>query len=162
MAGFASSLAVALAATFAVAAILKLGDVPGTAADFASLGLPQSGLLAWAVPGIEVGVAVGLLVRPGWAATLAFAMLAAFTTLLAGVVRSGRIVSCACFGGSSSDPIGRRHLLRNALLMLWTLPVLTIDRLTMPSAGEFGLAMIVLLLTVLTIRGQTPSQELGV
>lgn len=132
VAGFASFLAVALAGVFAGAAVLKLRDVAGTAADFASLGLPQSRLLAWVVPGLELVIAVGLLVIPGWTATAAFALLAAFTTLLAGVVRSGRVVSCACFGGSSSDPVGVRHLLRNGLLMLMSLPVLTIDQLAFP------------------------------
>ncbi len=136
MSGIASVFAVVLAAVFASAALLKLRDPAGTTTDFTELGLPRARFLAGGVPIIELVIAALLLAWPGWGATAGFALLAAFTTLLAGVVRSGRVVSCACFGGAASKPIDARHLGRNALLAAWTLPVLAIDRLSMPSATE--------------------------
>ncbi len=136
MSGIASVFAVVLAAVFASAAVLKLRDPAGTTTDFTELGLPRARLLAGGVPIIELAVAVLLVLLPAWGATVGFALLAAFTTLLAGIVRSGRIVSCACFGGAASKPIDAGHLARNALLAAWTLPVLAIDHLTMPSALE--------------------------
>ncbi len=152
MDGIASLFAVALAATFAVAALLKLRDPRGTADDFASLGLPRPTVLARIVPVTELGVAVALVSLPGWGATAAFALLAAFTTVLAGVVRSGRVVSCACFGGANSEPVDVGHLARNALLMALALPVLGIDRLARPSTGELIAALALIVLPVTTLR----------
>ncbi len=142
MDGIASLFALTLASVFAVAAALKLRDRRGTADDFASLGLPRSGLLAALVPVAELGVGVLLVALPGWGAVGAFALLAAFTTLLAGVIRSGRVVSCACFGGAVAEPVDGGHLARNALLMAWSLPVLAIDRLQVPSAPQALIALL--------------------
>ena len=47
-----------------------------------------------------------------------FALLAAFTAVLIGVVRSGRMVACSCFGGLSSKPVSPLTLVRNVGLLL--------------------------------------------
>ena len=106
--------AIMLAAVFLVAAVAKLRDRDGTATDFASLGLPGADLLAVAVPAVELGCAGLLVVAPGWGGVVAFALLVGFTTNLALVIRSGRVATCACFGGNSPEPVSGRHLVRNA------------------------------------------------
>ncbi len=152
MDGIASVLGVAMAATFVLAALLKLRDLPDTTDDFTSLGLPRPYALARVVPAVELGVAVLLVAIPAWGAIAGFALLAAFTTLLAGVVRSGRVVSCACFGGANSEPVDRGHLLRNAMLMTWALPAVALDHLSRPSGTELaiGLALVSLPVAALT------------
>ena len=81
------------------------------------MGLLAPGVLAWAVPAAELGAAGLLVVAPAWGGMSAFALLAAFTTVLVRVLRSGRAVSCNCFGGLSNRPISNRTLVRNAVLL---------------------------------------------
>ena len=75
---------------------------------------------------VIVIIAALLVLVPGWGGVAAFGLLAAFTAVLATVIRSGRVVRCACFGASDSDPVSRRHLIRNALLGLLALAAATI------------------------------------
>lgn len=152
MDGIASLFALALGATFIVAAFLKSRDRHRTVDDFTSLGLPSPQLLAGIVPVAELVVAVALVFLPGWGATAAFALLAAFTTLLVGIVRAGRVVSCACFGGANSEPVDIGHLARNALLMTWAVPVLTIDRLTRPTTAEMIVALVLIVVPLVALR----------
>ncbi len=109
--------AVALAAILVVAAVAKLRRPDRTARDFAELGLVAPDLLARLVPIAEVGCAAALVLAPAWGGVVSFALLAGFTAVLAQVVRSGRVVSCSCFGGASSRPVSARTLARNAGLL---------------------------------------------
>lgn len=128
--------ALALAAILVVAAVAKLRDRPATSRDFASLGLPSPGFWAVAVPAAELATALLLVLLPGWGGVLAFALLAAFTANLALVLRSGRVASCACFGGASTEPVSSRHLVRNGVLLLAALAAATVDGwLWAPGAG---------------------------
>ena len=106
--------ALVLAATFTVAALAKLSNRDSTAEDFASMGLPGPTRLAIVVPAVELVTAALLVVAPGGGGVLALALLVGFTTNLILVMRSGRVATCACFGGSSAEPISGRHLVRNA------------------------------------------------
>ncbi|MGI9596173.1 MAG: MauE/DoxX family redox-associated membrane protein, partial [Acidimicrobiales bacterium] len=117
--------ALLLAAIFVVAAVAKLRDRPTTVVDFGSLGLPKPELWATAVPLIELATAAVLVVRPGWGGVAAFGLLAAFTANLAMIVKSGRVATCACFGGSSTRPVSSRHLIRNGLLLVLALVAAT-------------------------------------
>lgn len=119
--------AFALAFTFVVAAVAKLRSPVETAEDFRSLGLPRPDLAARLVPAVELVTAAALILSPGWGAVCAFAILAAFTATLAAVVRSGRVVSCACFGGTSSAPVSKRHLVRNGVLLVLALVATVFD-----------------------------------
>lgn len=119
--------AVVLAAVFGYAAVAKLRNRAATVTDFASLGLPRAELWAVAVPVAELVTAAALLIVPGWGGVLAFALLAAFTANLALVIRSGRIASCACFGGASTEPVSNRHLIRNGVLLVLALVAATSD-----------------------------------
>ncbi|MGH1490366.1 MAG: DoxX family protein [Acidimicrobiales bacterium] len=119
--------ALILAATLVIAAVAKLRDRAGTEADFESLGLPNPRFWAGAVPIAELATAAALIVVPGWGGVAAFGLLAAFTANLVMVIRSGRVASCACFGGSSTEPVSSKHLVRNAALLVLALLAATID-----------------------------------
>ena len=109
--------ALVVAGALAVAGIPKLARHDHTAAGFDRLGLPQPAALAWAVPAVEVAVAALLVVFPGWGGVVAFALLAGFTVYLVGLVRSGRQVSCGCFGSSGHRAVSVLDVARNALLL---------------------------------------------
>lgn len=106
-----------LAGVLVVAAGAKLARRGATGAELESLGLLAPGLLAWLVPAVELGVAALLVAAPAWGGMAAFALLVAFTTVLVRVLRSGRAVSCNCFGGLSSRPVSRTTLVRNVVLL---------------------------------------------
>ncbi|WP_282692498.1 MauE/DoxX family redox-associated membrane protein [Streptomyces sp. CC208A] len=113
-----------LGVVFAVSAVGKLrGATAFRAFEGAtrSMGVPGrfARPVAVAVVGAECAVPVLLAVGPAGAPGigLALVLLAAFTVGIAGVLRRGTRTSCACFGASSAV-IGRRHLVRNGLLLL--------------------------------------------
>lgn len=156
-----SVLAVALSAVFAWAAIVKLSDRQGTVDGFADLGLPRPVWLSVAVPASEIATALLLLLAPGWGGVLAFGFLAAFTGVLIVTIRSGRLVPCRCFGGSSDAPVSWKQVVRNGVLLVLATAVTPIDRLGWPSLSGFAAAATILLLgglaTVLTGRGSKVS-----
>lgn len=116
-----------LACVLVAAAVAKIRNPATTTDDFASLGLPRAEVWAGVVPILELGTAGLLLINPGWGGVAAFALITAFTTNLALVIRSGRVAHCACFGGSSTKPVSVRHLARNGLLLLLALGATTLD-----------------------------------
>lgn len=109
--------ALVLALVFILAAGAKARSPRATASELAELRLRFPQVLAWVLPAVEIGVATTLLLAPSWGGVIAFALLAAFSVVLVGVVRSGRTVSCRCFGGLSTRPISRWTLGRNGLLL---------------------------------------------
>lgn len=109
--------AVVLAWAFVWSGFAKLLAQGGTAESFKLMGLPQPRRLAVAVPVIELGIALSLLLAPGWGGVVSFALLAAFTTTLFLILRKGEVVACACFGGASTAPVRPIDLVRNAVLL---------------------------------------------
>lgn len=109
--------ALALALVFVLAAAAKARSPRTTASELAELRLRFPDALARVLPAVELGVAATLVLAPSWGGVIAFALLAAFTAVLVGVVRSGRTVSCRCFGGLSTKPISRWTLGRNGVLL---------------------------------------------
>lgn len=118
--------ALILAVVLVLAGVAKLRRPAETAEDFAGLGLPWPGPLATLVPLVEIGCAALLVLVPGWGGVAAFGLLAVFTAALAPVIRSGRVVSCACFGALDRGPVSGRHLVRNGALGLLALAAATI------------------------------------
>ena len=115
-----STAATVLAVVLAVAAATKLRSPRQTADDFASLGLLHPELLARAVPVVELAVALGLVVVRPWGGVAATALMVAFTTVIARVLRNPEqfdAASCACFGGISHAPLSWRSLARNGMLL---------------------------------------------
>ena len=106
--------ALVLAAVFVHAAVAKLRDQHGTATAFRELGLPGSA--ATVVPIVELALAAALIVVPGWAAVVALALLAGFTTFLGLSIRAGVQAGCNCFGSARRAPVSWIELARNGLL----------------------------------------------
>jgi uncharacterized membrane protein YphA (DoxX/SURF4 family) len=110
--------AVVLGATFVLAGAAKLAAGSMWRAQAVQLGAP-----AWVAPIVPwaellVGAAlVSQLVEPV-AAALALAMLLAFTALIGVRLARGEHPPCACFGAWSATPVGPRHLVRNAALLI--------------------------------------------
>ncbi|WP_051174264.1 MauE/DoxX family redox-associated membrane protein [Amycolatopsis orientalis] len=75
--------------------------------------------LAAAVVAAEFVIVVGLAVPDTATAGLlaAGALVTAFTVAIATALHRGVTASCRCFGGSST-PVGARHLVRNAVLIV--------------------------------------------
>jgi uncharacterized membrane protein YphA (DoxX/SURF4 family) len=110
--------AYALCLVLVAAAAAKLRRPAATAADLERLGLRWPRALARLVPATELGAAAALLLVPSWGGVASFALLAAFSTVLVRVVRSGQQVPCACFGATSSRPVSGRTLARNGVLLV--------------------------------------------
>lgn len=72
------------------------------------------------LPWVELAVGAALIAQVGepWVAALAVLMLMGFTILIAMRIIEGRDPECACFGAWSSTPVGPKHIIRNAVLMV--------------------------------------------
>jgi uncharacterized membrane protein YphA (DoxX/SURF4 family) len=117
-AGLAYGCALALAVLFVVAALSKLRDRPGTAQAFASLGVPQADAAARLVPLLELVIALALVAVPAVGGVVALVTLAFFTTFLVGRLRAGVTAPCACFGGSTTEPLSLAKITDNAFMMV--------------------------------------------
>jgi uncharacterized membrane protein YphA (DoxX/SURF4 family) len=135
--GLAYLAALFLAGVLALAGVAKLRDRPGTVRSF--LGLPAP--LATAVPVVELLLAAGLVVLPGWSAAVALAVLAAFTTFLARAVRDGVAAPCNCFGSTGGAAVSAVELVRNLLLAAVAVVALTADGPRRPSLVAVGTAV---------------------
>jgi hypothetical protein len=104
----------ALAATFATAALSKLVDLRGFRHTLREFGIPAQ--IAPLVPLAELGAAAALAVpgsvRAGALAVIA--LLAGFSSEIAAALARGRAPECRCFGQVHSTPVGPRTLARNA------------------------------------------------
>ena len=145
MQGVAYTSSVLLASVFAWAGAAKLVDPAATRRAFTGLGLPPS--FAVAVPVVELVLAVGLVLVPGWAAVAAVALLAAFTTVLVSALRAGSDVGCGCFGTSRREPVSFVEVVRNVLLGLSAAVAIAANGPVMPELED------VLLVSVLAAGG---------
>lgn len=120
MSGVGYVAACVTAGVLAWAGVAKWQRPKGTAASFAGLGLPAPKVLARAVPVAELCVAAALVVAPRVGAVAALVLLAAFTAVLAGAVRRGVGVGCACFGSTAAAarPVSGVELVRNGGLLV--------------------------------------------
>ena len=157
MDGLAYAAALVLAATFAWAGVAKLVARQRTLAAFTALRVPAPDVLARAVPSVELVLAAGLVVVPGWAAVAALALLAGFTTFLVRGVRGGVVVGCGCFGAPGDAPLSSADLVRNGALLLAAAVAATADGPSLPSVaavGGAGTALAVTCYTVTRMRRQ--------
>ncbi|CAH2404808.1 MauE/DoxX family redox-associated membrane protein [Mesorhizobium ventifaucium] len=109
-----------LAAVFAVAALAKLADFPGTAKSVAAFGVPQVFIapVALALPLAEL-ITAGLLVpvtTAWWGALSALSLLVVFMAVIAANLVLGHRPDCHCFGQLHSEPVGWSTLARNGVL----------------------------------------------
>jgi hypothetical protein len=107
---------------FLASAVSKLRHFGEFSGSLPALAPVRPGLvrpLAAAVVTAEAAVPVLLLlprVMP-YGFALAGGLLAAFTAAIAAALKHGRRAPCRCFGASGT-PLGARHLLRNAILLI--------------------------------------------
>lgn len=144
--------ALVVAAVLAIAAAAKLTHRAQTVSGFTRLGLPRPSVLAWVVPAVEVAVAVALVVAPGWGGVVAFALLAGFTAYLAGLIRSGRVVACGCFGSAGDRPVAPADLVRNAMLLASAALAVTVDGPLPLEPATLGLAALALVVGATLVR----------
>ena len=126
----ASSAALALAGLLAFAGVAKATRRAATEQSFRELHLRWPRGLSVLVPAVEGLVAGACVVRPAVGGWCALFLLSAFTAVLAPVVRSGRRISCRCFGAASGEPVTSTTLVRNGLLIACALATTTVERLS--------------------------------
>jgi thiol-disulfide isomerase/thioredoxin len=112
--------ALALGAVFAVAAIAKLADLPGTRKAVVDFGIPRRVAAPTAVllALTEIAVAIALVLAPtrGFGAAGALALIALLSAAVGVSLARGRRPDCHCFGSLHSAPAGAGTLARNAML----------------------------------------------
>jgi len=106
--------AAGLAVVFVRAGVAKLNRPGPTTRAFAAMSLPAPGVLARAVPIVELALAVGLIASPRVGGAAALALVAVFSAVLLRNV--GTETGCGCFGAAHTHPISRADLIRNATL----------------------------------------------
>ena len=109
-----------LSSIFAVAAIAKLHDRPGSRQAIIDFGLPAplAGLFGLLLPLAELAVAVALVPASTahWGALAALALLLLFVCGIGANLALGRKPDCHCFGQLHSAPAGWSTLARNGVL----------------------------------------------
>jgi len=112
---------IVLAVVLAGSGIGKLQDLDDSRQMMVDFGLPYAVARPTGtfLPGIELGVALALLVGPTswWAAWAALGLMATFTLAVGLNMAAGRRPDCRCFGSLHIATIGWRVLSRNLLLM---------------------------------------------
>ena len=120
MDGIALVVRLLLALVFAVAAVAKVLDLPGTRRALGEFGLPERaiGPVAVLLPLAEFATAVALVAGPSarWGAIAAVCLLVVFIVAIARAMARGEAPDCHCFGQLASGPAGRPTLIRNVLL----------------------------------------------
>jgi hypothetical protein len=111
---------ITLAATFGLSAATKIGQRRAFAGALKDFGLPRADALSWALPLVEGGLALALVLVTGeaWPAVLAIAVLAVFTGAVIANLIGDRPAPCPCFGPPASDarPVSAATIARNGYL----------------------------------------------
>jgi hypothetical protein len=107
--------------------------------------------LSAAVAAVELAVIALLVFRPTVSFLLALGLLTAFTVALAAALRRGENAPCHCFG-SGGTPLGRRHLVRNAVLLSIATLGLAFPTTSPPPAESLPAATIAIAAAMIVIR----------
>lgn len=143
--------AILVAAVFTWSAVAKLRDRGAVARDFAAIGIPFAPFTVIAVVVAEFVTAGLLVARARIGGIAALALLAMFSAVLASVIRSGRDISCGCFGANQSEPISAADLVRNGALAVLAALALGGDRaagIELPAVMVVSLVALCLLVVV--------------
>ena len=110
-----------LAIVMGGAGVGKFQDLDDSRQQVVDFGLPYALArpIGTALPGVEVAVALGLLVpaTAWWAACATLALVGAFAIAIVANMAIGRRPDCRCFGSLHIATIGWKSLSRNLLLM---------------------------------------------
>ncbi|MGH1503304.1 MAG: MauE/DoxX family redox-associated membrane protein [Acidimicrobiales bacterium] len=161
LAGLGTVAAVGLAAMFLWSATSKLRDLPGTAQAFGRIGLPRPTALAPVVVAAEFAVAFALLAAPVVGAIAAVGLLVAFTGTLIGMIRSGRALSCGCFGADHDEPVGLADVARNVGLLVAALLPATTGGMTMPALADLVAASAAVVTAAVVVQLLRVRQQVG-
>lgn len=124
----------ALSVTFLVAGVSKLIDIRSFRRVIRGYGLLPSvaiGPVSWALPGLEILLALGLVsgIAAPWPLMGVIALLAGFTLAMAvALARGRRDLECGCFGGAAKGRVGPSVFARNSLLLLIGIALLVFAR----------------------------------
>ncbi|MGD9587842.1 MAG: MauE/DoxX family redox-associated membrane protein [Pyrinomonadaceae bacterium] len=109
-----------LFAVFAISAITKFLDRPGTEKAVREFGVPEklAKPITFLLPAAELAIAVSLLFVASFrvGAVAGTALLVAFIAAMAWQIRQGRAPDCHCFGQLHSEPVGPTSVIRNVIL----------------------------------------------
>jgi len=158
LAGVGYVSAVLLAVIFWAAGSAKLRAPATVAAEFEAMGIRSPETAAKVLPFLEFGVAILLLAVPWVGAAVALAFLIGFTVVLVRVVRSGAVLSCACFGATSTQPVSWIDLVRNGLLILTAGFGLFAERIS-PSAPDIVIVLGATAVAVVALRLQRQRRD---
>ena len=136
MDGLGYACALVLAAVFVRAGAAKLARPVETAASFAALGVPAPGLLARAVPFVELLVAAALIAEPRAGGLVALLLLVGFSGFLVRAVRAGSQAPCNCFGSVRADPVSSVDVARDLLFGILAATSLAAPGPTRPSVFD--------------------------
>jgi len=150
LAGTGYVTAILLAMLFWWAGFAKLRTRDRVVDEFAAMGIRSPETAARALPIVEVGVALALVVVPWVGAIAAVGLLVVFTVVLVRVVVAGAVLPCACFGAVSERPASWADVVRNVLLIAAAAVAVGAERvsdlaapdITVP-AGAFVLGFVV-------------------
>ena len=117
LAGAGATTAVLLAMVFWWAGFAKVRTRDRVVVELDALGIRSPEVVARVLPLAEVLTSILLVVVPWIGATLAIGLLVTFTVVLIRVVRSGAVLSCACFGATSQRPVSWVDVARNVGLI---------------------------------------------
>ena len=149
----ATAVALAMASILLWAGLEKARALPSVASALAQLGVPQKRVSAAAVSLIaaELAVALGLIFRPGSAATLVGVLGLAVAFAGAGLIAMvrHRRIRCSCFGSSGGAALGKRQLLA---LPLWIAGAAVL-RLQPPPPWQGEVSLAVVGLSLAALRG---------
>ena len=111
-----------LAGVFLIAGVGKLLDPVGSARAVRDFGAPESlaGVLGYALPFAEIVFAICLLFPAySWTGTAgASILLLGFVGGMIAQIAQGKAPDCHCFGQIHSEPVGKKSLVRNIVLLL--------------------------------------------
>lgn len=116
--GVASAAAIAVALVFAWSAVAKLATRARTVESFTELGLVAPSALVPLVVVAELAAAALLVLVPVVGAMVGVFLLVAFSVVLLRALRTGLVVSCACFGATSDRAVSPLDLARNLGLLI--------------------------------------------
>ncbi len=118
-----------VALVLAAAGATKLLDPGSLRKTFLEFGVGELlSRLSAALPAAELVVALGLMIEPTarWAAIAAAVLVLLFMLGIANAIRLGRRPDCGCFGALNSEPIGARTLIRNGILLVLCVSVMSL------------------------------------
>lgn len=119
-----------LVATFGVAAVAKMMNMPSFATTLEGLGLPRPTRMvtAWGVVLLEAAVALALAVAPAYdlGAWLASALVLGFAAASLRAIQLDQRIHCSCFGRGETTlgvpSLIRAVLLQACVVLFWMLP----------------------------------------